>query len=81
MGVTCSCEGWSCMVKIPRGSLLALPTKLPKKIVNKQLNFGGVNKQLTTISFGSKLGKECLEVVIEKGNLGGGANKLELSTM
>ena len=37
--------------------------------------------RLTTISFGSKLGKECLEVVIEKGNLGGGANKLELSAM
>ena len=68
------------MVKIPRGSLLALPIKLPKK--SKQTaEFWGVNKQLTTISFGSKLGKECLEVVIEKGNLGGGANKLELSTM
>ena len=45
--------------------------------------FWKVNRllRLTTISFGSKLGKECLEVVIEKGNLGGGANKLELSAM
>lgn len=35
---------------------------------------------LTTISLGSKLGKECRLVVIEKGNLGGGAKRLaELS--
>ena len=31
------------------------------------------------MSLGSKFGKECLLVVIENGNLGGGANKLELS--
>ena len=63
------------MVRIPRGSLLAPP--------KKSLNFCDLKGKLrlTTISFGSKLGKECLEVVIEKGNLGGGANKLELSAM
>ena len=33
---------------------------------------------LTTISLGSKLGKECLLVVMDMGNLEGGAKRLEL---
>lgn len=57
-------------------SWFGLPVKIFKLL---KIPFWVNEKKLTTISLGSRLGKECRLVVKENGNRGGGANKLELS--